>query len=240
MIVRGAHVLVLTGLLALAGQACGGDDSDESGTPAPTSAPATPTAGATQTAASPTPATGASPTPASQFGGSVSPVSAPATSGEVVTVKNVRVGTGVQFDTIVFEFTGKTLPGYTVQFVDKVPPCPSDVPPPPTPVPPTPTVPRGRGTPTEAPEPTDTPAPTATPFGVVAGKAIISVLLSPAANGDTVARTDFRGGSGALVQATQVCDGGGVIAWVIGSKEKTSFRVTAHQDPARLVIDIER
>lgn len=168
------------------------------------------------------------------------PISAPASSPGEVSLKDVRVGTGIQYDTIVFEFVGNALPGYTVQFVETVPPCPSGAPPPPTPAPPTPTVPRGRGTPTVPPDPTEIPTPTPTAFGVVAGKAIISVYLSPAANGDTVSRTDFRGGSGALAQATQVCEGGGVVTWVLGSKEKTSFRVNALQNPTRLVIDVER
>lgn len=241
-IVRGTSLLIVAAAatLAVAVAACGGDDDGESPTPAPSGVPASPTAEATPASGSPT-ATATTPqTAVSSFNGTTSAVTAPAPSAEVITLKDVRVGTGLQYDTIVFEFLGAALPGYTVQFVDKVPACPSGSGPAPTPPPPAPTSPRGRGTPTNAPEPTLTPTPTPTPFGAVAGKAIISVYLSPAAPGDTVGRTDFRGGTGALAQATQVCAGGGIVSWVIGAKEKTSFRVTTLHDPSRLVIDIER
>lgn len=241
-IVRGAPFLIVAAAttLAVAMAACGGDDDGESATPTPSAEPASPTAEANSTPASPTATATAPQTTASSFNGTTSAVTAPASSAEVVTLKDVRVGTGLQYDTIVFEFLGAILPGYTVQFVDKVAACPSGSGPAPTSPPPAPTSPRGRGTPTAAPEPTLTPTPSPTPFGTVAGKAIISVQLNPAAPGDTLGRTDFRGGTGALAQATQVCTGSGVVSWVIGAKEKTSFRVTTLQDPSRIVIDIER
>jgi hypothetical protein len=155
-----------------------------------------------------------------------------------VTLKEVRVGTSSGFDTVVFQFDGAAVSGYSVQYVDRLPSCPVAVA---TPTPLVPTVPatRGRATSTPTPSsPTEPPPPTPTAFGTVAGKAMIAVRLAPATTAGGLSRSDFRGGQGALAQATQVCENENVVAWVLGVSGRQSFRVTVVNNPPRLVIDI--
>lgn len=233
-------------VVALAAGACGGDDDGaptatpaENGTAPAATEGTSPTAAASKTA----PATAATAATAatSAFQGTMEPVAAASQATGTVTVKDVRIGTASQYDTIVFQFDGAVLPGYTVQYAGNVPSCPA-APSAPAPRAATPTASgtRGRGTPTPLPEPTEPPTPTPTPFGSVTGVAMIAVQLNPASTGEGLARTDFRGGQGSLAQATQVCDANGVVAWVVGVNKKGQFRVTTLANPPRLVIDIER
>jgi len=157
-----------------------------------------------------------------------------------VTLRDVRVGTSSSFDTIVFQFDGASVSGYSVQYVDRVPSCPVPAVLP-TAVNPTVAATRGRATSTPTSvSPTEPPTPTPTPFGTVAGNAMIAIRLDPATTGGGLSRTDFRGGHGALSQATQVCERENVVAWVVGVSSRKPFRVTALANPARLVIDLQQ
>ena len=227
--------LAALGAALLFAAACGGDDTGGALSPTPATTATSelsPTAAApTAAIATPTPTVAATPEPA--FEGTYGPVDTKAAASAPVALRDVRVGSGPQFDTIVFQFDGTAVPGYSVQYADRAPACPS--PPSGSSGQPAATVTRGRGTP--SPTPTDTPTPT--PFSDIKANALIAVKLNPVdATGSR--RTDFRGGQKQIVQASQVCTGEGVVAWVIGVNAKQPFRVTTLDNPARIVIDIQQ
>jgi len=226
--------------LSLLAAACGGDDGGDS--PSSPTPPKAESPGATATATRPpgSPTVVPSATAAASFEGTLGPATGAPPGATPVTLRDVRVGTSSSFDTIVFQFDGASVSGYSVQYVDRIPSCPIPA------VPPTAAIPtvastRGRATSTPTPSgPTETPVPTPTPFGSVAGKAIIAVKLEPVTTGGGLSRTDFRGGQGALTQATQVCENQNVVAWVVGVAAQKPFRVTTLTNPARLVIDLQQ
>ncbi len=241
MMVRVLGMLAAT--LALAGApACGGDDGSRGdGTPPVPTRESSPAA-ATPTRKPSGEAGTRTATVAPSFEGTLGPVSGSAPGPATVTLRDVRVGTSASFDTIVFQFDGTVVPGYLIQYVDRLPSCPEVVTPTPVADIPAASATRGRATstPTAAPSPTLTPTPTATPFATVSGQAMIAVRLEPATTGGGLSRSNFRGGQGALAQATQVCEGQNVIAWVLGVAGRQPLRVTVVNNPPRLVIDIQQ
>ena len=239
---RGLGILVAA-LALLTAAACGGGD-DSKVTPSPSTGES-PTAGPTATRPAASPAAATPATAAPSFEGTLGPASGAATGATPVTLRDVRVGTSASFDTIVFQFDGTATSGYSVQYVDRVPSCPAPIATPTSASPagnPPASATRGRATstPTARATPTEPPPPTPTPFGTVAGKAMIAVRLEPATTGGGLSRSDFRGGQGALAQATQVCESQDVVAWVLGVAGRRPFRVTVVNNPPRLVIDIQQ
>jgi len=79
-------------------------------------------------------------------------------------------------------------------------------------------------------------------------RAALVVELAPAAAHDDQGELTLRSGQtelpglrgGAIVEARQVCDFEGEVAWAFGLKGERNFKLSTLQDPVRVVIDIKR
>jgi hypothetical protein len=145
------------------------------------------------------------------FSGGRDPVAATPVAGlTAALLLDIRTGEHAGFDRITFEFDGVGLPGYDVRYAD--PPIMYDP----------------RGEPME-----------------IDGTAFIVVRMEPAAghDPDTGDETYFgplelKPSLPSLLEAERVGDFEGVLSWALGLSGEVDFRVTALENPPRLVIDV--
>lgn len=156
-----------------------------------------------------TPAETATPSPTPvPFDGTRGPVEVEGTPPTALLV-DVRTGLQEGFDRIVFEFE-EGLPGYRIEYVE--PPIEADP----------------SGLPVE-----------------IAGSAFLKVTLRSAAGFDPSTGdptydgpSEIAPGLPSLLEAERTGDFEAVLTWVLGLTEEVDFRVSALEDPFRVVIDV--
>lgn len=140
--------------------------------------------------------------------------SAPATGDGVALLSDVRAGAGDGYERIVFEFAGATLPGYRVGWVDG--PIRAD----------------GSGQSVE-----------------VKGDAYLEIVLKQASGVDPSSgipsfdgpsRLEVSQQTELLTDLVRAGDFEAVLTWVVGTTEKSPFRVMTLNDPTRVVVDVAR
>lgn len=188
--------------------ACNGDD-DDSPTPTQTASPA---ASASATTGG-TPAPEPTETPGGGFSGGTDPVTATPPAGlQQAVLADVRAAAHEDYDRIVFEFQGNQLPGYTVQYDEKAVACGS-----------------GQDL-------------TAFVGGGSAPAGLLLVDMRPAAahneSGQATAIRDLNANLGTIKRAFRICDFEGVVTYAVAFSGEQPFKVTALQNPPRLVIDV--
>ena len=211
-------VLALT-IVAILFVACG-DDDDGGDTPAPTASattsaaatsPAVPASVTPEPSSCPAPSTApsASPEPTAVFEGGRDPVEEEGPAVPPVAILyDVRTGCHDTYDRIVFDFSDNQ-PGYRVEYVE--PPISQD----------------GSG------EPLD-----------IAGEAFLYVRFYVAQAHDDAGNSTYTGPREitpdleAISEMEMAGDFEGYVTWGIGLPEELDFRVTALEDPYRVVIDI--
>jgi hypothetical protein len=129
--------------------------------------------------------------------------------GMPVTLRSVRAGQHPDFDRVVFEFDGASLPGYRLEYVDK------------------PIIKCGSGDPTSVAgqgwlQVTLTPARGHDDKGQA-----------------TVAERELKPGLPVILELERTCDFEGEVTWVLGNKGPNKYRVMELHEPTRLVVDVQ-
>ncbi|MEO6197164.1 MAG: hypothetical protein ABIP58_03560 [Dehalococcoidia bacterium] len=208
-------LLAIALALVLALTVACGDDDDDSDTPGPTSpavtSPAASVSVTPEPSSCPAPSTApsASPEPTPVFQGSRDPVEEEGPAVPPVAVLyDVRTACHESYDRIVFDFRDNA-PGYRIEYVE--PPISQD----------------GSG------EPLD-----------IAGEAFLYVRFYVAQAYDEDGNSTYTGPREitpdleAISEMEMAGDYEGYVTWGIGLPEELDFRVTALEDPYRVVIDI--
>ncbi|MCY1017495.1 AMIN-like domain-containing (lipo)protein [Pyxidicoccus sp. MSG2] len=130
-------------------------------------------------------------------------------AGMPVTLRSVRAGQHPDFDRVVFEFDGASLPGYRLEYVDK------------------PIIKCGSGDPTSVAgqgwlQVTLTPARGHDDKGQA-----------------TVAERELKPGLPVILELERTCDFEGEVTWVLGNKGPNKYRVMELHEPTRLVVDVQ-
>jgi hypothetical protein len=146
-------------------------------------------------------------------GAATTPVSTPVPVVSTAPLSDVRVAAQSGYDRVVFEFEGDRLPGYAVAYVDG--PVTAD--------------------------------PSGAPVDL-GGAQALSVRMEPASGVDQTqdeARETYTGPDrlagppgGVVIEVVRTGDFEAVANWVVATRTRAPFRVTALTGPARLVIDI--
>lgn len=144
------------------------------------------------------------------FKGTVGVMDKKSVSAGMSVLKGVRTGTHAGFDRIVFEFSGESLPGYHLEYIDKpIRQC-------------------GSGNPVRMAgdawlQVQFTPAQAHTD----AGK-------------PTVANRSFTTTYPNMIDVKSTCDFEGEVAWVLGVKSPKQYRVLELLNPTRVVVDVKQ
>jgi hypothetical protein len=192
-----AGLLVAFAVLAVAG--CGGSSSSESEPPA----------AGTTTATTPT-TTAKAPDPLAGAGTTV--VVGQTTAKENALLERVAVGHHEGFDRVVFQFRGKGVPGYRVEYVD--PPLKED----------------GSG---------ETVDVAGNAFLVVRMEPASGFDLNTG-EGEMVYKGPKRvPGTGVVREVVRTGDFEAVLTWAVGLDSKVPFLVTTTSSPSRLIVDFK-
>jgi len=217
--VAGMALIALVGWVTGCGSGSSGSGAGSSPTAAAavTASTASPSEGATTT-------TGAAPTATSATATTAAPSlpefseaqhSAPAEGTGTALLRTVRVGRNAGFERIVYEFAGRSAPGYRVQWVDG--PITAD----------------GSGEPVDVTGDASLEIVMTPASGVDLSAPQLTVVY------DGPDRIPVAGQTQLVTDLVRTGDFESVLSWVAGTTEKVPFRVLRLEHPVRVVIDLQ-
>ncbi|MCB0971144.1 MAG: hypothetical protein KDA97_06455 [Acidimicrobiales bacterium] len=214
---RSFAALAMVGVVGASSVGCAGSGSDADATttsaPDATTTPTTEATSSTEASTTAAPSSTTTTTPGLE-GATTAQRSAPPDGDEIALLRTVRLGAHDGFERIVFEFTGTSQPGYTVEWIDGPPRA------------------DGSGDVVEVAGDAHLEVRMSPASGVDLSSADAAVVYD---GPDRLSDANLT----EVLEVVRTGDFEAVLTWVAGASSAVPFRVTRLADPARLIIDLE-